>query len=179
MPNSARLPTSEDRYGIPSILDARHDSRYTPSLPELSPGAPVGDPRSAYSSGYTTPLPPTPMTAALGPAAQATMNSESNTGTVKKMGGPLEAGQHTHQNSYDNSLTNGHVGGSNGAYFGGSSNWYGDLAGGPGMAISGRAVNGNKPNPIERSVSAAGHYSNAVPQRMASRSVSRSASQRR
>ena len=177
LPNSARPAASDDRNGAHSYSDSRHDPRYTPSLPELSPGGAGADPRSAHSSGYSTPLPPTPMTAALGPAAQATISTESNTGTVKKITTNLDHNYHSQQNSLDNAFTNGNSGISSNSYFGGPSNW--DIGPGPGTAVSARAVNGSKPNPIERSVSAAGYYPNGVPQRLASRNVSRSASQRR
>ena len=177
VPNSARPPLLDSRYNNQSLYESRYNSRYAPNLPEISPYGSGSGTRSGQSSGYATPLPTTPMSAALGPAAKATMSMETNTGTMKKTSGytDIANGQHSHQNSFDNVVSNGYSSSS----ISKGSNWYGDLGSGPGAAIpAARAIKEGRPALIERSVSAAGYYPSGS--RIGSiRQVSRSASQRR
>lgn len=206
-------------YAEPPPMDNRaHDSRfapvadprYTSSEPRYTPvDGPLSGTRSGYSSGYGTPLPVTPMSAALGPAAKATANSE-NEGTIRRAGG----GVHEKQNSWES--VNGHSNGGGQGWYNGNSNGsttgYGhgathaysngvsphnglNGAGGSTTSLvnisaslrSGlggpggveRIERPERPDILPRSVSAAGYYPSSVPARMGSRNVSRSASQRR
>ncbi|KAL9048462.1 MAG: hypothetical protein Q9162_007719 [Coniocarpon cinnabarinum] len=159
-PTPIATTTSDSHFGEGPAA-SRPASRYAPSLPDLSPATYGTGSRSGNSSGYNTPLPPTPMSAALGPAVQATFGADTNTGTVKKIS-PFSdhAGSHAAQHGFDNVMTNGHLGSTPASYAG--------LA----------TISSGRPTPIERSVSAAG-YSSGAALRGAGRNVGRSASQRR
>ena len=185
-------------YADPTPTSAAYPDPYYPNSDHRwTPSETSGNGyRSGHSSGYPTPLPATPMSAALGPAAQATTNGDGE-GTVRRINGINQA--HEKQNSWENVVTgypynngsNGYYGNQPGWYANGSSGSTTSLAsipaslrsgyGGPGGAeLNDRA---QRPDVLPRSASAAGnypgYYPSAIPQRMGSRNVSRSASQRR